>query len=333
MGHDHGSAGNKHRGRLLVVLATTASYMVVEAVVGFLTNSLVLLADAGHMLTDVGGLSLALGAVWFAQRKANERKTYGYYRAEILGAVANSLLLFGISAYILYEAYGRFREPPDVSSLPLLVVASIGLVVNIFGAYVLMGGASESLNVRGAFLEVAGDLLGSVGAIIAGIILMTTGWRYADPLFAAGVGLFILPRTWLLLRSALDVLFEGTPADINIQEVQGAILSVAGVRSVHDLHVWAVTSGFVALSGHVEVGDGVDRDAALVALRSALHERFRIGHITVQIENERLAAELAQQCFPGQTVCYSDDAIAGLAGTARCEDGGTAVNETKQFAR
>lgn len=298
MAHDHGSAGNKHRGRLLIVLATTASYMLVEAVVGFLTNSLVLIADAGHMLTDVGGLSLALAAIWFAQRKANERKTYGYYRAEILGALLNSLLLFGISAYILYEAYGRFRDPPEVSSVPLLVVASIGLGVNIFGAYMLSRGASESLNVRGAFLEVAGDLLGSVGAIIAGIILLTTGWRYADPLFAAGVGLFILPRTWLLLRSALDVLFEGTPAHIELQDVQSEILAQRGVESVHDLHVWTVTSGFVALSGHVQVRDGVDRDALLVSLRSALASRFDIDHVTIQVEDERLSAQLEQACFP-----------------------------------
>ena len=214
------------------------------------------------------------------------------------GALLNSLLLFGISAYILYEAYGRFRDPPEVSSVPLLVVASIGLGVNIFGAYMLSRGASESLNVRGAFLEVAGDLLGSVGAIIAGIILLTTGWRYADPLFAAGVGLFILPRTWLLLRSALDVLFEGTPAHIELQDVQSEIRAQRGVESVHDLHVWTVTSGFVALSGHVQVRDGVDRDALLVSLRSALASRFDIDHVTIQVEDERLSAQLEQACFP-----------------------------------
>lgn len=305
MAHDHGSAGKRHRGRLLVVLATTATYMVVEATVGFLTNSLVLIADAGHMLTDVAGLSLALAAIWFAQRKANERKTYGYYRAEILGALVNSVLLFLISAYILYEAYGRFRDPPEVASVPLLIVASFGLAVNIFGALLLMGGASESLNVRGAFLEVAGDLLGSVGAIIAGIILLTTGWRYADPLFAAGVGLFILPRTWLLLRSALDVLFEGTPAHVQMTDVQRAILAVPGVWSVHDLHIWTVTSGFVALSGHVEVAESVDRDEVLVQLRSALHTQFDISHVTIQVENERLAHELDQECFPDQEPTYT----------------------------
>ena len=223
--------------------------MVVEAVVGLLSHSLVLIADAGHMLTDVAGLSLALLAIWFAQRPATPSKTFGYYRAEILGALANAMLLFAISGYILYEAIKRFQNPPDVSSIPLLVVASIGLCVNIVSAAVLLRGSKESLNVRGAFLEVAGDLLGSVGAITAGIILITTGWQYADPLFAAAVGLFILPRTWNLLKGALDVLLEGTPSHIELRDVEGQILAVPGVQAVHDLHVWTVTSGFVALVG------------------------------------------------------------------------------------
>lgn len=308
MAHEHASAGMKHRGRLIAVLALTASFMVVEAVVGFLTNSLVLIADAGHMLTDVAGLSLALLAIWFAQLPANARKTYGYYRAEILGALANAMLLFAISGYIFYEAVQRFQDPPEVSSVPLLVVASLGLCVNIAGAVMLVGGAKESLNVRGAFLEVAGDLLGSLGAIAAGIIIITTGWRYADPLFAAAVGLFILPRTWNLLRGALDVLFEGTPSHIGMPDVQQTMLGVEGVRSVHDLHVWTVTSGFVALSGHVEVRNNIDGDAVLVSMRSRLHDRFDIDHVTIQVEHERLAAELNHPCLPGQSACYAEGA-------------------------
>ncbi len=319
MAHDHASAGMRHRARLIAVLALTASFMIVEAVVGFLTNSLVLIADAGHMLTDVAGLSLALLAIWFAQRPATARKTYGYYRAEILGALANAMLLFAISGYIFYEAARRFQDPPEVSSVPLLVVASLGLCVNIAGAAMLIGGAKESLNVRGAFLEVAGDLLGSLGAIAAGIIIITTGWRYADPLFAAAVGLFIRPRTWNLLRSALDVLFEGTPSHIGMPDVQQTMLGVEGVQSVHDLHVWAVTSGFVALSGHVEVRDNVDGDVVLVAMRSRLHDRFDIDHVTIQVEHERLAAELNQPCFPGQSPCYAESAGASarIAAEAR----------------
>lgn len=310
MSHSHGSAGLKHRNRLFVALALTTSYMFVEAITGFVTGSLVLVADAGHMLTDVGGLSLALVAIWLAQRPATGRKTFGYYRAEILAALVNAVLLFAVSGYILVEAYRRFREPLDVPSIPLLVVASIGLGVNLISARLLMSGSGESMNVRGAFLEVVSDILGSVGAIIAGVVLLTTGWKYADPLFAAFVGLFILPRTWTLLKGALDVLFEGTPAHIKIEDVQRAILGVPDVQSVHDLHVWTVTSGFVALSGHVQVGEGTDRDAALVALRSRLVKDFDIEHVTIQIENERLAAELEQPCLPGQAVCYADPSAA-----------------------
>lgn len=298
MAHDHGSAAASHRGRLILVLALTTTFMVVEAVAGYLTNSLVLIADAGHMLTDVAGLSIALAAIWFAQRPATARKTYGYYRAEILGALLNAVLLIGVSAYIFYEAFQRFQDPPEVASIPLLIVASLGLVVNLVGAWLLMRGASESLNVKGAFLEVVGDLLGSLGAIAAGLVMLTTGWAYADPLFAAAVGLFILPRTWLLLKSALDVLFEGTPANIDIAEVQGLMLSEPGVESVHDLHVWTVTSGFIALSGHVLVRDGTEADTLLVSMRQKLAERFHIEHVTIQVENERLSAELEQPCFP-----------------------------------
>lgn len=298
MAHEHSSVAAGHKGRLIVVLALTTTFMVVEAVAGYLTNSLVLIADAGHMLTDVAGLSIALAAIWFAQRPPNARKTYGYYRAEILGALLNGALLIAVSGYILYEAYQRFQDPPEVASIPLLVVASIGLVVNLIGAGLLMRGASESLNIRGAFLEVVGDLLGSIGAIAAGLIILSTGWKYADPLFAAGVGLFILPRTWHLLKSALDVLFEGTPAHIDLQKVQKEIEDQAGVRSVHDLHVWTVTSGFVALSGHVLVRDDADRDALLVVLRRVLLNQFDIEHVTIQVESERLSTELEQPCFP-----------------------------------
>lgn len=301
MAHEHGTAASAHRGRLIAVLALTATFMVIEAVAGFLTDSLVLVADAGHMLTDVAGLSIALGAIWLAQRPANARKTYGYYRAEILGALLNAALLLGVSAYIFYEAFRRFMEPPEVPGTPLLVVAVAGLIVNLIGASLLMRGASESLNVRGAFLEVIGDLLGSVGAIAAGLVLITTGWKYADPIFAAAVGLFILPRTWHLMKGALDILFEGTPSHIDPREVEDAMRQHDGVQSVHDLHIWTVTSGFVALSGHVLVADNADRDDILVQLRASLSSRFDIDHITIQVENERLSNQLEQPCFPEAT--------------------------------
>jgi cobalt-zinc-cadmium efflux system protein len=304
MPHEFASSSLKHRSRLIFVLALTAAYTAVEATVGIITNSLVLIADAGHMLTDVAGLTLALVAIWFAQRPANERKTYGYYRSEILAALFNALLLLGVSAYILYEASQRFRHPQDVPSVPLLVVATIGLGVNVISFSSLIGGARDSLNVRGAMLEVAGDALGSLGAIAAGLILLTTGWRYADPLFAAAVAVFILPRTWNLLKAALDILLEGTPPHIEMGEVERVMLAAEGVRAVHDLHVWTVTSGFIALSGHVEVADDADRDRLLVTLRQSLGERFAIEHVTIQVENERLSRELQQPCFPEQQVAF-----------------------------
>jgi cobalt-zinc-cadmium efflux system protein len=284
--------------------------MLVEAVTGILTNSLVLVADAGHMLTDVAGLSLALVAIWFAQRAPTPTKTFGYYRAEILAALVNALLLFGVSGYIFFEAYNRFRDPPQVTSIPLLVVASIGLGINLVSARLLMGGASESVNVRGAFLEVVSDILGSIGAIAAGVIILTTGWRYADPLFAAGVGLVILPRTWHLLKVALDVLLEGTPAHIELQDVQAEMVAQPGVESVHDLHVWTVTSGFIALSGHVQVRGNVNRDALLVSLRQVLASRFDIEHVTIQVEDERLSTQLEQPCFP-ETAPWDGRRVAG----------------------
>ncbi len=303
MAHNHGSAAARHSGRLLLVLGLTAGFMMVEAVVGFLTNSLVLIADAGHMLTDVAGVGLALAAIWFAQRPANERKTYGYYRAEILAALVNAVLLLAVAGYIFYEAVRRFTEPPEVASIPLLVVATGGLAVNIAGARLLHAASKESMNVRGAFLEVWKDILGSMAAIAAGLIILTTGWQYADPILAAAVAVLILPRTWDLLKGALDVLLEGTPAHINIGALQGRILAVPGVLAVHDLHVWTVTSGFVALSGHIRVAEPVNRDGVLVQLRQELLQQFDIEHITIQVESEALEARLDQDCLP--EMCYA----------------------------
>jgi cobalt-zinc-cadmium efflux system protein len=309
MSHDHGSAGARHRRRLVFALVLTASFTVLEATVGYLANSLALLADAGHMLTDVAGLSFALIAIWFAQRPATVGKTYGYYRVEILAALLNGMLLLGISGYVLYEAYGRLSDPPEVNSLPLLVVASAGMAVNLVSAAILMSGAKESLNVRGAFLEVTGDLLGSAGAIAAGIILLTTGWRYADPLFAAGMGLFILPRTLKLMKEAVDVLLEGTPRNLEFNDVAQAMVHVPNVESVHDLHIWSVTSGFVALSGHVDVLDRADREQVLVDLHHMLTDRFDINHVTLQVETGEIERALGQPCLPGTANCFAGPAV------------------------
>ncbi len=278
-----GSAAARSQRRLLLVLGLTAAYMVAEVVGGLLTNSLALLADAAHMLTDVLGLGMALVAIRFAQRPATPARTYGFYRAEILAALVNSVVLFGISGYILYEAWRRFQAPPEVSSLPMLAVAVGGLVVNLIGARLLHAGAGESLNVRGAFLEVVADLLGSLGVILAAVIIHFTGWWPADPLISVVIGLFILPRTWRLLKSALDVLLEATPAHINVREVASSMRQVPGVASVHDLHVWTITSGFVAMSGHVEAS-GRPSSEVLHDLQRMLRDRFAIEHATLQVE-------------------------------------------------
>lgn len=285
MGSDHaGTAAGRNKGRLAVVLGLTTVYLVAEVVGGLLTGSLALLADAGHMMTDVAGLSLALLAIWFGGRPATPERTYGYYRAEILAALANAIVLFGISFYILYEAYQRFLNPPKVASGWMLLVAAIGLAVNLVGMAILRSGAGESLNMKGAYFEVLSDMLTSIGVIAAGLIMWATGWYYADPLFSAGIGLFILPRTWKLLTDAVHVLLEGTPAGVNLAAVRETIGGTVGVAGVHDLHAWSLTSGMNALSVHVVLDDGADHGAVLAGVRRRIVEGFPIVHTTIQVE-------------------------------------------------
>ena len=294
MGQTELSAGAKHRRALLVTFGLTFTYFSVEVVGGVLTNSLALLADAAHMLTDVGGLGLALFATWISRRPATPTKTYGYYRVEILAALTNAVVLFLLSFYILYEAYRRFQDPPEVQSLPMLAVAIVGLAVNLVGIYNLRRGSKESLNVQGAFLEVVSDTLGSIGVILASLIMFFTGWYYADPIFSVLIGLFILPRTWGLMKQAVNILLEGTPAHINLRAVQEAIRVTPGVADVHDLHVWTITSGMVALSTHVVLADGMslkEGQKVLELLESQLKDRFGIDHTTIQIEVTDRAVE------------------------------------------
>lgn len=282
--HQHGvSASGKNKKNLSIVFGLTLTYLIAEIVGGMVTRSLALLADAGHMMTDVAGLALALFAIWFSERPANPQRTYGYYRVEILAAVINAVVLIGISIYILYEAYRRFLNPPEVQSVGMLVVASIGLVVNLVGMWMLRAGSSESLNIKGAYFEVLSDMLTSIGVIIAGIIMLTTGWYYADPLVSAGIGLFILPRTWRLLQEAVGVLLEGTPADVNLASLRQSVENVPGVVGVHDLHVWSLTSSMNAASMHVILGDGAIYHEVLGRVQEVLKQQ-NIWHATVQIE-------------------------------------------------
>lgn len=282
--HDH---GNVKRRNLALALAITITFMVIEAVGGVLTDSLALLADAGHMLTDAAALVLALGAGWLAARPATDRRSFGFARAEVLAAAINAGLLIAISIYIFWEATRRALDPPEVESGLMLVVAVGGLVANAASAFVLSrgGGHTHDLNTRGAFLHVVSDMLGSVGAILAALVMMTTGWWYADPLLSAGIGLLILHGAWRLMRESVDVLMEATPSTVDAAAVREAIRATDGVTGVHDLHIWTVTSGLIALSAHVGVEDPGNWDEVLLALHTRLQDDFGIGHLTFQPES------------------------------------------------
>jgi cobalt-zinc-cadmium efflux system protein len=294
MGHVHAPTQRNKR-RLAIVFGLTLLYLVAEVIGGLMTNSLALLADAGHMLTDVAGLGLAYFALWFAQRPATPERTYGFYRVEILAALANAVILIGISLYILYEAYERFRNPPEIQSLPMLLVAAIGLGINIIGIFILRSGAEHSLNIKGAYFEVVSDMLTSIGVIIAGVIMLTTGWYYADPLISAGIGLFILPRTWVLLRDAVAILLEGTPSNVNIAALGQGLTGLSGVAKVHDLHVWTLTSGVNAMSVHLVIDESTSHDEVLAKAHEYVTTQHKIAHPTVQVESK--ACPIAEKHF------------------------------------
>ncbi|MCY1017877.1 cation diffusion facilitator family transporter [Pyxidicoccus sp. MSG2] len=282
-GHAHERTTDNQR-RLRLVLILTTLYLAAEVVGGLWTGSLALLADAGHMLTDAGGIALALMGMKFAARPATPERTYGFHRAEILAALTNAVVLIGISLYVVYEAWVRFRSPPTVASAEMVGVAALGLVVNIAGLLILRGGTTESLNMKGAYFEVLSDLLASLAVLLAGAVMWVTGWYSADPLISAAIGLFILPRTWRLLREAVGVLLEGTPATVNLMALREAIQAVPGVESVHDLHVWSLTSGVNAMSVHVVRRDASLSDEVLHAVQTCVRSGFEVAHLTVQVE-------------------------------------------------
>lgn len=286
--HDHGSNGlsaaGRHRNPLLIAFILTLAYAAVEVVTGILFGSLALISDAGHMLTDVVGLGMALAAIQLASQRRDPSHTYGLYRLEVLAALANAGLLFAVAGYVLYEAVRRFMQPVEVLGTPLLVVATIGLLINLVSFLLLRRGAKESLNVRGAFLEVFSDMLGSVGVIVAGIILITTGWPYADPIIGAGIGLFILPRAWRLGRDALRILLEMAPPGVDVAAAERELAALPGVADVHDLHLWTLTSGMNMASGHLTVATAADVAPVLQLARELLAERFEVTHVTLQCE-------------------------------------------------
>lgn len=277
--------------------------MLAEAVGGWLTNSLALIADAGHMLTDVAALSLTLAAIWFGSRPATARKTFGYYRLEILAAFVNGIALVLLSIWVIYEAALRWNAPPEINGLRLTVIAVGGLIVNIIAAKLLHSDHKHDLNIRGAFLHVMGDLLGSVAAIVAGILIVTLGWVRADPVVSILISAIIIYSAWRLIVESVNVLLEGTPAHINISSVEGTILETDGVEGVHDLHVWTISSGIDALSAHISHHDSVKHSDLLVEVRERLHERFGIDHLTIQMETIDREAEAVYVCETG-TKCF-----------------------------
>ncbi|MEU3555880.1 cation diffusion facilitator family transporter [Streptomyces fragilis] len=306
-GHHHGGGAGPaatvtaaHRGRLRAALAITLLVTAAEVAGGVLAGSLALVADAAHMATDALGLGMALLAIRFAGRPASGHRTFGLARAEILAALANCLLLFGVGGYVVVEAVGRLLEPAEVEGGLTLVFGAVGLVANLVSLLLLMGGRKESLNVRGAFLEVAADALGSVAVLVSAALVLLTGWRAADPLASLVIALMIVPRAWRLLRETVDVLLEAAPRDVDLAQLRSHLLALPGVDDVHDLHVWTITSGLPVLSAHVVVGAealaGRGHERMLRDLQSCLGSHFDVAHCTFQLEPAGHAAHEAGLC-------------------------------------
>ncbi|MFJ8028084.1 cation diffusion facilitator family transporter [Streptomyces sp. NPDC096311] len=308
-GHDHGhahgapatgTAAAAYRGRLRVALSITLTVMVVEIVGGLMADSLALVADAAHMATDAVGLGMALLAIHFANRPPSGNRTFGYARAEILAALANCLLLLGVGGYVLYEAIHRFVTPADTEGGLTVVFGLIGLVANTISLTLLLRGQKESLNVRGAFLEVVADALGSVAVIISAVVIMTTGWQAADPIASILISIMIVPRTWKLLHETLEVLLEAAPKNVDMAEVRAHILALPGVEDVHDLHAWTITSGMPVLSAHVVVSsdvlNAIGHEKMLHELQGCLGHHFDVEHCTFQLEPSGHAEHEAKLC-------------------------------------
>jgi cobalt-zinc-cadmium efflux system protein len=291
MGHDHAhGSGVRHRGRLTLVLALTATVLLVEAVIAWVTGSLALLADAGHMLGDSFGIAMALAAITVSQRggAVGSRRSFGYQRTEILAAGINGLVLVGVAVWVAVSAIRRFGDAPELDGGLILVAGGIGLVVNLAGLLLLRGGAEDNLNVRGAYLEVLGDALGSVAVLVSATVILVTDWYAADAVASLVIAAMIVPRAFSLLRDVVEVLLESTPADVDLGELRAHIIGIDGVKDVHDLHVWTITSGMPVMSAHVVVDDDVtgmaEAHAVLDRLRGCLSDHFDVEHSTFQIE-------------------------------------------------
>jgi cobalt-zinc-cadmium efflux system protein len=268
-----------------MALGLTGSFMIAEVIGAFVTGSLALLSDAAHMMTDALALAISLVAIQVGKRAADRKRTFGYARFEILAAAFNALLLFVVAFYILFEAWQRLSAPAEIQSTGMLVIAVLGLVVNLISMRLLASASAESLNVKGAYLEVWSDMLGSIGVIVAALVIMYTGWGWVDSLVAAAIGFWVLPRTWTLLRESMNVLLQGVPDGIDIDQVEQGIRAIDGVTEVHDLHLWALTSGKNVMSTHLVADLGRRSEQQILAeVTELMHERFDISHVTVQVE-------------------------------------------------
>ncbi|NIJ10863.1 cobalt-zinc-cadmium efflux system protein [Saccharomonospora amisosensis] len=301
MGHGHGhlpaagSASGRYVRQLAAALVIGAAFLTLELVVGLATSSLALISDAAHMLTDVLGVGMALTAVLLARRSGPTfNRTFGMYRAEVLAALGNAVLLFGVAGYVTFEAVARIGDPPAVPGLPVLLVAVAGLCANVVAFLLLRGGARESLNVRGAYLEVIADLIGSLGVLVSGTVTLLTGWRYADPIAGVAIGLFVLPRTVVLARRALRILFQHAPQGVDVAKLNAELARLPGVEDVHDLHVWTLTSGMEVASAHLTVHAETDTPAVLAAAQKLLSTGYSIEHATLQVEPRESARRCAQ---------------------------------------
>ncbi|AXB44930.1 cation diffusion facilitator family transporter [Amycolatopsis albispora] len=300
MGHGHGhgqvpsaGASGRYVKALTAALLIGAVFMVLEFAVGFATSSLAMISDAAHMFTDVLGVGMALTAILLARRSGPTfSRTFGLYRAEVLAALANAVLLFGVAGYVVYEAVTRITDPPEVPGLPVMIVAAIGLGANVVSFLLLRGGAKESINVRGAYLEVMADMIGSFGVLLSGLITLTTGWRYADPIIGVAIGLFVLPRTWTLARRALRILFQHAPHGVDVGRISEELAALPGVTDVHDLHVWTLTSGMEVASAHLTVEPAAEHSDVLVGAQNLLAGNYGIEHATLQVE----PSESARRC-------------------------------------
>ena len=285
--HTHSHAAGANERSLLIALGMTTTFLLVELVAGVLTQSLALISDAAHMFTDTAALAIALVAVQMGKRAADAKRTFGYHRFEILAAAFNAMLLFGVAVYIGFEAYLRLKSPPQVESTGMLIVALVGMAVNLMSMRMLAGGKDANLNMKGAYLEAWSDMLGSLGVVLGALVIKLTGWSWVDSAVAVLIALWVLPRTWSLLRASVNILLEGVPEGINLAKVREALLTVPGVTGIHDLHVWALTSGKVSLTVHVVNEPSIDAETrVLPEIRRRLADEFAITHITVQCELE-----------------------------------------------